>query len=102
MSSFLGFERKLKETKSDISFRVTLYQRSSESVSVPDVYEIITNTLVLQGKPGSTVEVLLHGINFNGTHKAFHAKLTACPILYKLCTTENKYICVNPNDIHFH
>ena len=97
-----GFERNLSETKSDISFRVTLYQRSSESVSVPDVYEIITNTLALQGKPGSTVEVLLHGINFNGTHKAFHAKLTACPILYKFSTTENKCICISPNDIHFH
>ena len=97
-----GFKRKLTETKSDISFRVTLYQRSSESVSVADVYEIITNELALQGKPGSTVEVLLHGLNFNGTHKAFHAKLTACPILYKLSTTENKCVCISPNDIHFH
>ena len=96
-----GIERKLNETKSDIQFRVTLYQNSSELVSLPDIYETITNKLMLQGKPGSTAEVILHSMNFNKTNEAFRAKLTDCPALYKL-SNENKCTCVSPSDIHFH
>ena len=96
-----GIERTLNETKSDIQFRVTLYQNSSELVSLPDIYETITNQLMLQDKPGSTAEVILHDMNFNGTHQAFHAILTPCPLLYQL-SNENKCTCVSPSNMHFH
>ena len=96
-----GIERKLNEPKSHRFFRVSLNRHSSECISVPVVYEIINNELMLLGKPGSTAEVILHATEFNGTHEAFHAKLIACPILYKL-STEKKCACVSPSDIYFH
>ena len=63
-----GIERKFNPTKSYHFFRVSLGMRNTESISVPDVYEVINNNLMLQGKPGSTVELTLHSFNFNGTH----------------------------------
>ena len=96
-----GIERKLNEPKSHRFFRVSLNRHSGECISVPDVYEIINNELMLLGKPESRAEVILHAIEFNGTHEAFHAKLSHCPVLYKL-SNENKCTCVNPSDIYFH
>ena len=96
-----GIETKLNELESDRRLRVTINQRSSESISFPDIYETVTNKLMLQGKPGSTADITLHNVKFSGFHIMFHAKLTVCPVLYVLSTT-NKCVCVSASDIHFH
>ena len=95
-----GIEKDLSLEKTRALFLVTLNYRSSHSITLPEIYGHITDKLVLQGEPGETAEVTLHDTDFNGLHKTFRAKLTACPVLYEL--SNDKCTCVSASDIHFH
>ncbi len=97
-----GMERNLHMMNNNsIVFRVTLYRSGSLSVEVPEIYEYITDELILYGKPGSNVTVYLHDQDFEGLHFAFKATLAACPPFHTLTQSEFKCLCSQADTMYY-